>query len=151
LLSFTTLLAAEVDQLGRAAVCGSADAVIYSDRDGLIRLWNAGAERVFGYSSEEALGRSLDLIIPEKQRERHWTGYRRVMQTGKTRYGEGDLLAVPSVRKDGARISLEFTIAPIHDLQGHIQGLLAIVRDVTKRFEELRALRHEMSRLRRPD
>ncbi len=148
-MEFTTLPAADVDRLGRSALRSSADALIYSDRDGTIRLWNAGAERVFGYSSEEALGRSLDLIVPEKQRERHWAGYRRVMQTGETRYGDGDLLAVPGVRKDGARISLEFTIAPVHDRQGQIEGLLAILRDVTGRFEELRALRQELSRLRR--
>ena len=149
-MTYTTLAAADVDRLARSALGGSADAFIYSDRDGLIRLWNAGAERVFGYSSEEALGRSLDLIVPEKQRARHWAGYRRVMQTGQTRYGDGDLLAVPGVRKDGGRISLEFTIAPVHDRDGHIEGLLAVLRDVTGRFEEVRALRREVSRLRHP-
>jgi len=81
------------------------DGVIYSDREGVIRLWNSGAERIFGYSTGEALGQSLDLIIPEPLRTRHWEGYGKVMETGKSRY-ESDLLAVPALRKDGSRISI---------------------------------------------
>lgn len=150
-MNFTTLDPADIDRLGRSALRSAADAIVYSDRDGLIRLWNPGAERLFGYPAEQALGRSSDLIVPEKQRERHWAGYRRVMQTGQTRYGEGDLLAVPALRKDGTRISVEFTITPVFDRRGEIEGLLAILRDVTKRFEELRAVRKELSRRRDPD
>ena len=133
-------------ELGRRLLLGSAEACIYSDRDGLIRLWNPAAERMFGYSGEEAIGQSLDLIVPENQRARHWAGYRQVMQTGQTRYGEGDLLAVPGIRKDGRRISLEFTIMPFYGREGRIDGLLAVLRDVTQRFEELRALRKEKPR-----
>ncbi len=144
-MKFTTLDPLDIDRLGRSALSSSADAIVYSDRDGLIRLWNPGAERLFGYPAEEALGRSLDLIVPEKQRQRHWAGYRRVMQTGQTRYADGDLLTVPALRKDGTRVSLEFTITPIFDRRDEIEGLLAILRDVTKRFEELRVLRKEVS------
>ena len=102
-------------QIGQALLASSADAIVATDRDGIIRHWNPGAERIFGHSAAEAVGQSLDLIIPEKLRARHWEGYAQVMQTGRSRYGEGDLLAVPGLRKDGTRVSLEFTIAPIRD------------------------------------
>jgi len=91
------------------------DAVIFADRDGKIKFWNRSAERVFGFPAAEALGQSLDLIVPERQRARHWEGYDRVMTGGASRYGEGDLLAVPAVRKDERRISIEFTILPLYD------------------------------------
>lgn len=141
----TTLDADALDRIGGALLTSSADAVIFSDREGLIRVWSPGAERLFGFSAEEALGRSLDLIIPERQRVAHWSGYRRVMQTGETRYGAGDLLKVPGIRKDGSRVSLAFTIVPVHDRDGRIEGLAAILRDVTSEFEELRALRKEVA------
>src|SRR5690348_17806723 len=99
-------------QLCERIVRDAADAIVYADSEGVIRFWNAGATRIFGYPPSEAIGQSLDLIIPERQRVRHWEGYRRVMQTGQSRYGAGELLAVPALRKDGARISVEFTIVP---------------------------------------
>ena len=119
----------------------AADAIIYSDEDGLIRFWNKGAERIFGFSKADAIGHSLDIIIPENLRKRHWDGYAETMRTGRTRYGDGDVLAVPALRKDGKRVSIEFTILPFHDKDGRIAGIAAILRDVTKRFEELKALR----------
>lgn len=122
------------------------DAIILADRDGVIRVWNAGAEVMFGHSAEEAIGRTLDLIIPERLRPRHWEGYTRVMQTGVTRYGR-ELLAVPGVRKDGARISLEFSITILKDDAGAISGIAAILRDVTTRFEQDRALRQRLAGL----
>jgi PAS domain S-box-containing protein len=121
----------------------AADAIIYSDEDGLIRFWNKGAERIFGFSKADAIGHSLDIIIPENLRKRHWDGYAETMRTGKTRYGDGDVLAVPALRKDGARVSIEFTILPFHDKDGRMTGIAAILRDVTKRFEELKALRKQ--------
>jgi PAS domain S-box-containing protein len=117
------------------------DAVVYADAAGHIRYWNAGAERLFGYMPDEALGQSLDIIIPDALRRRHWDGYAQTMRTGVTRYGAGDLLAVPALRKDGVRISIEFTITPFHDAAGQITGIAAVMRDVTRRFEELKALR----------
>jgi PAS domain S-box-containing protein len=117
------------------------DAVVYSDANGRIRYWNAGAERMFGHLASDAVGQSLDIIIPEPLRGRHWAGYEKTMHTGVTRYGAGDLLAVPAVRKDGSRISIEFTVTPFHDESGAILGIAAIIRDVTRQFEEMKALR----------
>ena len=137
----------QLDRLGRALLVTPSDAVIYSDHEGKIRFWNPGAERLFGFTAEEALGRSLDLIIPEPQRARHWAGFDRVMQTGESRYGHADILAAPGLRKDGTRISLEFTIVPIHAEDGRMEGIAAVLRDVTRRFEEMRALRRELAEL----
>jgi PAS domain S-box-containing protein len=126
-------------------VDATGDAVVFADCDGIIRLWNRGAEVIFGYSSAEAIGRTLDLIIPEKLRERHWKGYRRVVDTGVTQYGR-DVLAVPATRKDDSRISIEFTVALIHD-GGTLVGIAAILRDATARFEEGRRLRARLRAL----
>jgi PAS domain S-box-containing protein len=122
------------------------DAIIFSDRDGLIALWNSGAERIFGYSAQEALGQTLDLIIPEKLRARHWDGYRRVMTTGSTRYGK-ELLAVPATRKDGARISIEFSIVLLRSPAGDVLGSAAVIRDVTARWEKQRELTDRLTAL----
>ena len=114
--------------------------------------WNRAASRIFGFADTEALGQSLDLIVPEPLRARHWEGYDRVMAGGASRYGDGDLLAVPATRQDGARISIEFTILPVHDEAGAMTGIAAFLRDVTARFEELRALRRELAALKaRPE
>src|SRR5271169_7157214 len=121
------------------------DAVLYADREGKIRFWNASATRIFGYEPDEALGQTLDLIVPEPQRVRHWEGYHRVMAGAASRYGEGEVLAVPA--KDAKRISIEFTILPVHDDASAMVGIAAFLRDVTTRFEELRALRRELAAL----
>ena len=130
--------------LEHAVLFTSSDAIIAADKEGKIFFWNLGAERIFGHTSADALGRSLDIIIPDRLRQRHWDGYRRVMKSGETRYGLGDVLAVPGVAKDGSRISLEFTIIPLRDQAGELIGLAAILRDVTKRFEELRSLKRKL-------
>jgi PAS domain S-box-containing protein len=137
----TESLAALFESIVREA----ADAIVYADAEGAIRFWNAGAECIFGYAATEAIGQSLNLIIPEKLRGRHWEGYRKVMQTGQSRYGAGDLLAVPAQRKDGARISVEFTIVPMHDASGRMLGMAAILRDVTQRFNEMKALKEQLA------
>ena len=134
----------ENDQLAAAILQTVSDAIVQTDRDGLIRFWNPGAERIFGFMQQEALGQSLDIIIPENQRKRHWDGYNKVMKTGQTRYGSGDLLAVPALTKDGRRISVEFTIVLLRD-NGAPSGMAAIMRDVTPRFEELRRLKRQLA------
>jgi PAS domain S-box-containing protein len=133
--------------LACALLATASDAVIATDREGVIRFWNPGAERIFQYRENEALGCSLDLIIPERLRARHWDGYRQFMETGRSRYGDGDLLAVPGARKDGTRLSLEFTIVALKNAEGGIRGVAALMRDVTARFEETRELRRKLTAL----
>ena len=133
------------DLLAEAVLSTRSDAIIAADREGTICFWNPGAERIFGHARRSAIGRSLDLIIPERLRQRHWAGYHRVIQTGESSYGEGDLLSVPATREDGATISIEFTIVPLRDPAGLIIGMAAVIRDVTKRFEEMRALKQKLA------
>lgn len=133
----------DVDRFYRTLAREAPDAIVYADAAGLIAFWNKGAERIFGFSETEAVGKSLDIIIPENLLKRHWDGFGETVRTGKTRYGTGDVLAVPALRKGGARISIEFTILPFSDRAGRILGIAAILRDVTKRFEEMKALRKE--------
>jgi PAS domain S-box-containing protein len=135
----------DFDRFCRILARDAPDAVIYADGEGMIRFWNAGAERIFGFSEAEAAGRSLDIIIPENLRARHWAGFDATMRTGTTRYGAGDILAVPALKKNGTRISIEFTVLPFHDDAGHMIGIAAILRDVTRRFEEMRALRRQLA------
>jgi PAS domain S-box-containing protein len=128
------------DQIVRKA----ADAIIFADTEGIIRLWNAGAEAIFGYPAKEALGQSLDLIVPEKLRDRHWEGYRKVMITGKTKYGK-ETLAVPAITKDDNRISIEFTIVLVTNDSGDPMGTAAIIRDVTERFLKQKELKKRLA------
>ncbi|HAL47292.1 MAG: PAS domain S-box protein [SAR202 cluster bacterium] len=126
------------EQIYRQIVDNARDAVIFADAEGVIRVWNSGAETIFGYQATEALGQTLDLIIPERFQERHWEGYRKVMATGVTKYTD-DMLAVPAAKSDGTRISLEFTITLLKGEDGDVQGIAAIVRDITERFQQERA------------
>ena len=126
-------------------LAAAADAIVATDREGIIQIWNPGAERIFGFPANEAIGQLLDLIIPEQLRARHWEGYRRVIETGVSRYGEGELLSVPSLRKDGKRISVEFTIVTLRNEMGTITGLAAVMRDVTTRFNEMKDLRQKLA------
>ena len=87
-----------VEDIARAVLDGEADAIVACDRDGIVRFWNAGAARIFGFGADEAIGRSLDLIIPERLRARHWHGWRETMATGTSRYSGGDTLSVPALR-----------------------------------------------------
>lgn len=128
-------------------VQGAPEAILFADRDGTIRLWNAGAEAMFGWTAAEVLGRSMDFIIPERLRARHWDGWNRTMETGVTRYGAKDLLAVPAIRKDGSTISIEFSIQLIRDDEGHIVGPVAVIRDVTARWKREKDLRARMKEL----
>lgn len=135
----------DVDRFYRTLVQDTADAIIYADAQGMITFWNRGAERIFGFSEVEATGKTLDIIIPENLRKRHWDGFAESVRTGKSRYAAGDVLAVPALRKDGSRISIEFTILPFSDRAGRVLGMAAILRDVTRQFEELKGLRKELA------
>ncbi len=92
----------DLDRLGRAVLAAAADAIILADREGVIRFWNTGAERLFGFAPAEALGRPVDIIVPEPQRARHWAGFSRVMETGESRSGAGEVLAVPACVRTAA-------------------------------------------------
>jgi PAS domain S-box-containing protein len=135
-------------QLGDRILNTTSDAILATDRQGVIRFWNSGAIRIFGFTAEEAIGASLDLIIPERLRKRHWEGFERVIATGETRYGAGDLLSVPAITKGGRQISVEFTIILLQDSERRVAGMAAILRDVTDRFEELRRLKRELAQRR---
>jgi PAS domain S-box-containing protein len=132
--------------LTEAILSTTSDAIIASDQNGVIHFWNPGAERIFGYTANEAVGQSLDIIVPLEFRQRHWDGYRRVMQTGESHYSRGDLLSVPAIRKDGERISVEFSIVPLKNHEGRVDGMAAIMRDVTKRFNEMHALKVQLAK-----
>ncbi len=134
------------DWLAQAIVRGSPDAIVFADLEGIIRGWNAAAERMFGYAASEAVGRSLDIIIPQNLRARHWTGYHEVMRTGITRYG-AEVLSVPALRKDGTRLSLEFGVALVRDPGGEIDGIVATLRDVTERWRRDKEIRERLGRL----
>jgi len=136
----------EKDRLCRQIVEMAGDAVIYADREGIIRLWNRAAEGIFGYTEREAVGQSLDLIIPERQREAHWKGYGKAMLDGSSKYGT-ELLAVPAARKDGERISIEFTINLVRGPDGKVLGPAAVVRDVTARWEREKQMRQQIAQL----
>nr|WP_246544801.1 PAS domain S-box protein [Ancylobacter dichloromethanicus] len=125
----------------------AADAIVASDAQGRIVLWNPGAARIFGFSEPEALGQSLDIIIPEPFRARHWEGYRETVASGESRYGAGDVLAVPGLTRDGRRISLEFNIVLLKDTAGKVTGMVATLRDVTPRFQEVKALKKQVADL----
>ncbi|HZX60673.1 MAG TPA: PAS domain-containing protein [Candidatus Methylomirabilis sp.] len=124
----------------------AADAVVLAGADGKIALWNPGAERLFGFTEAEALGQSLDLIVPEKYRERHWAGYREVMRTGQTQYG-AQVLRVPALRKDGSRLSIAFTVGMLKTAEGRVEGIFAIMRDDTEAFTTQKALRERVKEL----
>jgi len=127
-----------------AILNAAADAVIACDRSGMICFWSPGATRIFGFESADAMGKSLDIIIPERLRARHWDGFHAMMRSGRSRYPEGHLLSAPGRRKDGAQISVEFTVVMLKDDDGQTTNIVAVMRDVTARFEEIKALRKQL-------
>jgi PAS domain S-box-containing protein len=122
------------------------EAVVVTDATGAIVLWNAAATRIFGFTEAEALGNSLDLIIPERQRSRHWDGYMKTISSGQTRYGTS-LLRVPALHKDGRTLSIAFTVTLLKGPRGEVKGVGAVIRDETVRFQEERVLRKRVAEL----
>jgi PAS domain S-box-containing protein len=122
------------------------DAVIVCGADGVIGFWNAAAERLFGFTPAEALGSSLDRIIPERLRARHWAGFDKAIASGQTRY-DHDVLRVPALHKDGRGLSIAFTVGLLLGPQREVTGLVAVIRDETTRFAEERHLRQRLAEL----
>lgn len=122
------------------------DGLVVCDAAGAITFWNAAATRIFGFTESDALGQSLDLIIPERQRARHWDGYHKTMATGQTRYGN-DVLRVPAVHKEGKPLSIAFTVAMLHGPGGEVTSIIAVVRDETERWSEERKLKARVTQL----
>ena len=127
-------------------VHASPDAMILADHDGTIRVWNPAAQRVFGFTAEQAIGANLDIIIPERFREAHWTGFERAIGEGRTKY-EGQALATRAQRADGQQIYVELAFSIVL-VEGEAVGALATARDITQRFEQDRELRRELKALR---
>ena len=123
-----------------------ADAVMVCDAEGAIVLWNPACERMFGHSEAEVLGKTMDMIIPERLRKRHWDGYEKTMATGITKYGH-DVLRVPAVHKDGHTMSIAFTVAMLHTPDGKVSAIASIIRDESSRFNEERALKKRLAEL----
>ncbi|MBT8607271.1 PAS domain S-box protein [Polynucleobacter paneuropaeus] len=128
----------------KALVSNIGEAVIISDRDENILFWNPSAERIFGYTPEEALGKTLSIITPERFRERHSKGYFHTIQTGVTKYGN-TLLRVPAMHKDGRSISIAFSVSMLFDDKKQPIAIAAIVRDETERFQEERNLKSKLA------
>ncbi len=126
-------------------VAAVGDAIIAADASGAITLWNPGAEQMFGHTETEALGSSLDLIIPERIRQRHWDGYDKSMASGTTKYGGSEMLRVPALHKDGHTLSIAFTVAMLFTPEHKVGAIVAVIRDETARFNEDRALRKRLA------
>ena len=140
-------------ELAHAPVCQAIveqapEAVIFADRDGAIRLWNGGAETLFGYAASEVLGSSLDIIIPERLRAAHWEGFRRAIESGETKYSNR-VLTTRSVHKNGARLYVDLSFGLVRDRSGAVAGAFAIGRDSTARYEAESALRARIEELER--
>ena len=129
-----------------ALVSAVGDAIVVCDATGAITLWNRAAERIFGFTEAEALGQSLDLMIPERMRGRHWEGYYKTMETGITRYGN-DVLRVPAIDKQGRALSISFTVAMLFGADGKVSSIAAVMRDETSRFNSDRELRKRLAEL----
>ena len=132
----------EVDLLALVAALG--DAVMVCDAQGAITLWNPACERMFGFTEAEVLGRSMDMIIPERLRGRHWEGYHKTMATGITKYGT-DVLRVPAVDKQGRSLSIAFTVAMLYTAEGKVGAIASVIRDETARFSDERALKKRLA------
>jgi PAS domain S-box-containing protein len=134
------------EKLSQQIIENAPDAILFADNKGLIQHWNGGAEHIFGFSASEALGQSLDIIIPEALRSRHWKGYYQVMASGESHYGT-KLLAVPALHRDGRRLSVEFSIVMLKDELGQVSGIASLMRDVTTQFMREKALRDRLAEL----
>ena len=122
------------------------DALIFADRDGVIRVWNAAAERIFGFTAADAVGRALDIIIPEGLREAHWQGYHRALAAGDTKY-RGQSLPTKALKADGSQVYVELSFAIVRGPDAEVIGAMAQARDITERFQRDRDMRRRLREL----
>jgi PAS domain S-box-containing protein len=130
----------------QALVTSAGDGIMASDAQGLITLWNPACTRMFGFTEADALGKSLDLIIPQRQQKPHWDGYHKTMETGKTKYGN-DVLRVPAIHKDGHTLSIAFTVSMLYNPDGSVSAIVAVIRDESVKFAQERALKKRVTEL----
>lgn len=142
----TRVTTSEQPELSQALIAHLADAVIFADREGLIQVWNAGAEAVFGYSADEVLGRRLDVIIPERLRSAHWTAFDAAVETGLMKHGR-ESMTTRSIRKDGTDLYVDLSFALVKDGSGHVLGSVAVARDITTRFRAEKESRRRIAEL----
>ena len=122
----------EAFNLFQAIIEQAPDAMIYADKNGTIRVWNRGAEAIFGYAAEEAIGKNLDVIIPERLRRAHWDGFNKAIAAGQTRHS-GKAMTTRSVHKNGNKLYVDMSFSLVKDRAGNVMGSLAIGRDSTER------------------
>ena len=104
------------------------DALIYADRDGVIRLWNRGAEALFGFPAAEAVGASLDIIVPERFRAAHWAGFHKAIESGQTKPGD-PVRSTRSLHHDGRKLYADLSFGIVKDAGGAVIGAVAVGRE----------------------
>ena len=122
------------------------DAVVVADPDGGILVWNRAAEALFGFTAAEAIGSSLDIIIPERFRAAHWEGFRRAVENGRTRLGS-QVRTTRSMHKLGHKLYVDLSFGLVTDAAGAVVGSMAVARDCTARYEADKALRSRLADL----
>lgn len=126
------MLSANKQAIAQAALAPGPHAVISADRDGIIRDWNEIAEHIFGHSAGQAIGQTLDLIVPKEERADHWRGFRRVIATGVLNYRPDHVLDIEGLRRDGTRVMLDAALIGIADEAGGLVGITAVMREVDR-------------------
>ena len=140
-------MSAELNDVDAALLVDQApDGMIFADRDGIVRVWNPAAERIFGFTAEAAVGQDLNMIIPEGLRDAHWQGYDRALAAGDTKH-RGQSLPTKALKVDGSQIFVELSFAIVHGRDGEVVGAMAQARDITERFERDRAMRRRLREL----
>jgi PAS domain S-box-containing protein len=126
------MFSASEQAIAQAALAPGPHVVVSADREGIIRDWNETAECVFGHNANQAIGQTLDLLVPEEERADHWRNFRRVMATGVLNYRPDHVLDVEGLRRDGTRVMLDVALLPIHDETGRLVGITAIMREADR-------------------
>jgi len=124
------VLSAREEVIAQAALAPGPHAIVSADRDGIIREWNNTAEGIFGHAAVDAVGQTLDLVVPAEERADHWRNYRRVMASGVLNYRPDHILDVEGLRRNGARVKLDVALVAIRDPLGHLAGITAVMREV---------------------